>query len=194
MKKILLTLILGIFLLSFASSQIQSLGTFKLNADINLIQTCDNCTFNNITSVLYPNSSVAISNVEMTKDGTFYNHTFSNANITGSYIVNGFGDLDGINTVWNYDFKVNNTGTEQSISDAILYIISFVGLIIVFFLSLYFAISLPYRNIPNDDGQIISVSSLKYLKLMMILISYALFNWVLNLLMALSELLNLTSY
>ena len=112
MKKILLILILGVFLISFASAQIQNLGTFKLGDDVNLIQTCDNCTFNNITSVLNPNSLEVIGEFKMTKKGTVYNFTLSstNATIFGTYIVNGFGDLNGINTVWNYNFLVTANG------------------------------------------------------------------------------------
>ncbi len=119
MKQILfitfITLILFITFVSFASAQIQSLGTFKLGNDVNLIQTCSNCTFNNITSVLYPNSTQTIGEFEMTKKGTVYNFTLSSGNVTelGNYIVNGFGDLDGVNTVWSYIFIVTQSGAEQ---------------------------------------------------------------------------------
>ncbi len=132
-NKILLTLMLGVFLISFASAQIQSLGTFKLGDDINLIQTCDNCTFNNITSVLYPNSTQTIGEFSMTKTGTIYNFTLSSARITevGIYIVNGFGDLNGIDTVWNYNFEVTPSGViqESILNNSVLLILVFLSLI-----------------------------------------------------------------
>ena len=184
MKKIMF-LILGIFFLSFASAQIQSLGVFKIGNDINLIQTCDNCTFNNITSVLYPNSSVAISNVQMTKDGTFYNYTFSDTNTIGTYIVNGFGDLDGIDTVWNYDFEITSFGTKISNSGiiyAVLLIIIFLMDLLVFFL-IY---RLGYENYRDDEGNFIGISLKKYIRAVLIGISYGLILLTLNLMNAMA--------
>ncbi len=115
MRKILLTLILGMFLVSFASAEIQTLGTFKLGDDINLIQTCANCTFNNITSVLSPNSTEIIGNFQMTRIDSVYNFTLASENITqlGEYIVNGIGDLDGVNTIWNYNLFVTPSGAKR---------------------------------------------------------------------------------
>lgn len=112
MKKILLTLILGMFLINFASAEIQTLGTFKQGEDISLIQTCASCTFNNITSVLSPISRELIGNFEMTRTGSIYNFTLSSGNITamGEYLVNGIGDLGGTNTVWNYNFFITADG------------------------------------------------------------------------------------
>ncbi len=118
MKKILLVLILGIFLISLASAEIQTLGTFKRYESIGLIQTCSNCTYNNISNILYPDSSIALSENVMTKSGTSYNYTFSNTSELGEYIINGFGDPDGEKTAWNYNLFVTETGiTDKSIFD-----------------------------------------------------------------------------
>lgn len=130
MKKILLILFLGMFLISLASAEIQTLGTFKQRECINLIQTCENCTYNNISTVLYPNSSVVLSNVVMTKDDTYYNYTFCNTSTLGSYIVNGFGDLDGEKTIWVYDFEVTPTGLGSNIGFYIIVLILSLGIII----------------------------------------------------------------
>ncbi len=114
MKKILLTLILGMFLISLASAEIQTLGTFKQGEEINLIQTCASCTFNNITSVIQvsPSYRNVIGNFEMIKVGSMYNLTLLSGNITsmGEYIANGIGDLDGTDTVWSYNFFVTADG------------------------------------------------------------------------------------
>ena len=171
-KKILLTLILGIFFLSFASAQIQSLGVFKVGDDINLIQTCDNCTFNNITSVLYPNSSVAISNVQMTKDGTFYNYTFSDTNTIGTYIVNGFGDLDGIDTVWNYIFEITPNGQNFTTGKSISYIGFIVILLFTFFLTIYGASKIRWEHLKSDEGKILTINNFRYVKVLLFTISY----------------------
>src|SRR3990167_9658863 len=83
-NKILLSLILSIFLISFASAAISNLGTFKQGTCVDLLQTCAFCTYNNITSVVYPNSTNAISGeIPMTKIGTSYNYTFCNTTALG---------------------------------------------------------------------------------------------------------------
>ena len=109
---ILVASILG---LAFVSAEVQTLGTFKQNTCIQLLQTCGNCTFNNITSVrIEGNSTSLTSQVVMTRTGTEYNHSFCESNISTKYIVNGFGDPNGETTVWAYDFFVNPTGLETS--------------------------------------------------------------------------------
>jgi len=102
-----------IFLLSLCSlgwAEEQSLGVFKQNNCINLIQICSNCTANYISSVIYPNSSIAETNLTMTKSGTEYRRTYCNTSILGTYLVYGFGDLDGVNQTWGYDFKITKYG------------------------------------------------------------------------------------
>lgn len=163
MKKIILTIIVGIFLISLVSSTQQSLGTFKQGECTNLIQTCGNCTYNNISIILYPNSSVAISNIKMTKDNTYYNYTFCNTSVLGNYIVNGFGDSDGKKTIWSYGFEITGTGFEfnlprTNLSIALLFLIIFAFLLCIFGIT-----KLPSTD-NYEDGKLISVSRLKYLR------------------------------
>ncbi len=122
--KILLTIILGIFLISLASAEVQTLGTFKRYECVGLIQTCSNCTYINISNVIYPDSSVALSENVMTKDNTFYNYTFCNTSQLGEYIVNGFGDPDGEKTTWTYNLFITETGIkDKSILDNAMLIV-----------------------------------------------------------------------
>ncbi len=184
-KEIFLLFVCLIFLISLASAQIQSLGTFKLGDDVNLIQTCDNCTFNNITSVLYPNSTQTIGEFEMTKRGTIYNFTLSSDNVTelGTYIVNGFGDLDGIDTVWNYNFEITSFGTKVSNSGIIyasLLLIIFGMVVLVFF----FIFTLGKENYRNGEGEFVGISLKKYLRIVLIGVSYGLILLMLNLMNA----------
>jgi len=64
-----------------------SLGTFAKDSDVRLIQTCNNCTYCNITSILYPNSSTILSNLVMTQDKTVYSYNLTEGNTTvvGTY-------------------------------------------------------------------------------------------------------------
>lgn len=111
MKKLLLILIVGIFLISFASA-IENLGNFKQGENINLIQICPSCTYNNITTIKVADGSLLKINKAMDKDGTFYNYTLDSSNATelGEYVVNGIGDLGGVATTWNYKFEVTTSG------------------------------------------------------------------------------------
>ncbi len=113
-NKIAITLMIGMFILLFSMSGInaeqQSLGTKQQGECIELIQTCGNCSYINITSVRYPNSTSAIQNVEMNQSGTEYTYEFCNTSELGTYIVNLVGDPDGEKTPVGYDFEITPTG------------------------------------------------------------------------------------
>jgi len=96
--------------LTLCTAEQSTLGTFKLNDCVELRQICSNCSYNNISSVLYPNSTLASGEVAMIKTGTNFAYTFCNTSMLGKYIVNGFGDVEGYVTVWAYDFNITTTG------------------------------------------------------------------------------------
>ena len=142
MKKIIL-ITLALYLIVFVSAAQESLGVFESGICVNLLQTCDNCTYNNITSVTYPNSTYALNDVVMTKDGNEYNYTFCDTNTTGIYSVNGVGDLDGQHTVWSYTLKITREGddsTPESRTEAITRGVYFIMAIsILFFIAFLLA-------------------------------------------------------
>lgn len=136
MEKQIIILIMVLSLLTPVIAEIQSLGNVKQYDCIILKQSCSNCTYNNITSVLYPNKSVALDQVKMTKTGTEYNYTTCDlTEVTGQYIVSGKGDIDGVTTVWTYDYYVTPTGTTSGsfLNNPILLILGLIGLILVIF-------------------------------------------------------------
>lgn len=100
---------------------IQTLGTFQVNTCIDLKQVCGNCTFNNITSIILPAGTSIIYSPEysMTRRNTDYNASFCNTSAIGSYIVNGYGNLNGANTVWAYDFLISPNGVSQTTSQGL---------------------------------------------------------------------------
>jgi len=115
MKKIILTIILGVFLISLVSAT-TTLGTFKQGSHgdcIELIQTCGSCTYNNLSKVVRTgeNQEVYTINSVMTKDDTYYNYSFCNISELGIYNVHGFGDLDSDKTSWVYNFKITPSGS-----------------------------------------------------------------------------------
>ncbi len=186
MKKLLLFLLIGIFLISFISATQQSLGIFKQGGGgdcIELIQTCGNCTYNNVSRVIRTgeNSEVFTINTVMTKDETYYNNSFCNITEIGIYNVNGFGDPDTEKTSWVYDFTITPSGKESSTSESILYAVFVTilfGLLIVLF---YFIFVLPGENEKDERGTIIGIVKLKYLKIMLIALVYPLTMILLNL-------------
>lgn len=135
---IILLLVFSIFLVSIASAQVETLGTFRNGECIDLIQTCANCTYNNVSSVLYPNSTASpeMTEIAMSKSGTTYTTTFCNSSANGQYIVNGYGDPDGSLTIWAYDFFVTPNGELSSGSGSAFYI----GMLAIFLI--FFVISL----------------------------------------------------
>lgn len=134
-------LLLGLIVLLLSappliSAEMETLGTVKQYDCITLPQICNNCTYNNITSIIYPNKSLALGQVAMTNSGTEYSYFSCNlTKVTGEYIVNGKGDLDGMTTVWNYNYFVTPTGTNPSsfLNNPILLILGLMGLALVIF-------------------------------------------------------------
>jgi len=112
MKKLFTLMLMGIFLLSLTSAGIQDLGTFAQGDSIRLIQICSDCTFNNITSIIDPNSQELIGIKPMTRTGSVYNFTLEATNTSemGDYIVNGIGDDGGTDDIWNYKFTITADG------------------------------------------------------------------------------------
>lgn len=111
MKKQIIFCLLLISLLTLVSAATGVLGTYQKDECIDLIQICDNCTYNNISSVIYPNLSIAESNLAMgSTDALYYNYTYCNTSVSGVYKVLGYGDDDGIRTPWAYEFTINPSG------------------------------------------------------------------------------------
>lgn len=110
MNKLIISLMLVMVCLSFISAEQDSLGTYTKGQDIELLQICGTCSYNNITSIVYPNSSHQTIDAAMTKRGMEYTHTLTDTNQIGTYSVNGFGDLDGTAEAWAYDLEVTGSG------------------------------------------------------------------------------------
>jgi len=172
--KLFLFVFIFIGLLSYINAeQKHSFGTYKQNECINLIQTCSNCTYINITSIIAPNATKIISNAEMTKDGTIFNRTFCLTDLSGKYIVNGVGDLDGSAEVWNYDFEITPSGFTNNVGKSISYGLIFIFSLILLVVLLFFGIGIPSGNKSDEmTGYILAVSNLKYLKYTLLAFAY----------------------
>jgi len=103
----------------------ESLGVFKQYECVTLIQTCANCTMVNISSVTYPNSTIALGQVEMIKSGTFYYYDFCKTDWAGTYRVNGYGDIDypGIYETFTYTFDITPQGGAENSTTTFLFLL-----------------------------------------------------------------------
>lgn len=135
-KKILLILILGMFLVSFTCAV--SIGTFKQSEDVQLYQTCDDCTYCNFTIIKYPNSSEIITDVETTKRATYFYYDLNGANTSdlGEYTYC-YECGDGTNKATGcINFEITGNGKELTDGIATNFNFSMAFLLVFFFLSL----------------------------------------------------------
>lgn len=184
MRKLILFLF-GIFLLVNLVNAI-SIGAYKQNKDIILFQTCNNCTYCNLTSLKYPDSSYLFAGpfIEMTKVGTYYFYNLSSVYTSNLGIYKYCYDCGNPdeNTVGCIDFEITPTGFELSTSKGILYLVFIIAAMIIFLLSLYGAIKLPFSNARNEEGRIIGMNELKYLKIFLFVVSYISLMFIIGLL------------
>jgi len=146
LKNKILILITCMFLISLTSAS--DLGTFKQNECVSLYQTCEDCTYVNVTSITYPNSSTQNINQVMTKNGQDYTYSFCNTSVVGNYLYNTCGDKKSSFTCEEIYFEITPTGTEFTEAKSNLLVSSFIVLIIatIFFLVLgLFAKNVPFK-------------------------------------------------
>lgn len=111
--RVLIIFLIITFLLSISFvSPLDSLGIYKQGETVRVVQVCSDATYINISSIAYPNSSVAISNVGMTSAGSgefYYDFTTS---VSGRYDVRGISD--GCEGTFATYFVVTSTGEDYN--------------------------------------------------------------------------------
>jgi len=108
MKKIILMMVLGMFLLTLVVAS--SLGDVKQFDCIDLYQSCPSCSYVNLTAIKYPNTTIWVTDLEMTKTGTEYNYTFCDTGTEGEYFYTIKGDKDGTETSETISFNSTPLG------------------------------------------------------------------------------------
>lgn len=172
---IILVFLLVILVLPLISSQL----VFKQGDKIDLKlpcsfngTICDTSAKCNLT-VLYPNGSFALENVNMTNVGNgMPNATMPNANVTGIHTARYSCSQSGHADSTTFEILVNPAGEELSTSNAILYLFFLVAVLIVYGLTILGAVKIPWRNTRDDEGKIISVNDLKWVKLFCMVMVY----------------------
>lgn len=178
-KSIIILLVLTILLTTtIVSASFRSLGTFERDTDIVLRQLCDNCTTNNITTIVYPNGSTILANINMSRDGTDYNYTL-NLTFThplGTYLVNGVGDEDGIPKIWVYTLDVTQSGRGDSTTgQAIIYFLLIGLALFLFSFCMIGGLKIPWQNIRSEEGKIIGINNFKFVRIALFFFAYLTF-------------------
>ncbi len=188
-KTIILTLAL-ILLLPVVFSSIERLGTFKINDPIELVQICANCTFVNISSITAPNSSIILTDVEMTKSGVRFNYTLTPQQSLGDYQVCGHGDLDGENTVWCFSFDITTAGFKPTTAQGLIYVISLLMAIGTFTLMIFIGFNVDTKKFERDTitGKVIAVNWKKYWRVFCWGMAYAIAIWITHLIRSVAEI------
>lgn len=193
----ILIFVMIIFMVSLMSAQtsntLDRLGPFKTSTDIDIKQICGNstatCSSCNISSVVIPNSTNIIEDVIMTKRGGDFNYTLNSSltTTTGDYVINGLCISGTQIVVWSYLIEVNPTGFRQDTANAIVNLFLALGVFSVFLLSLFFNLTISSKNPTDEQGQIVQITRTKYLKFMLILITYPLGLWFINILVGIAN-------
>lgn len=140
-NKLYFITILMFLLIPIVMGSQTNLGIFKQNTCINLQESCADCTYVNLTSVSYPNSTYLLSgNVEMTGTSGSYNYTICNTTAIGNYIYCVKGDPGGVEVSECVNFEVNDRGVGiRDNSTNLAIIITMLVLVgIGIFLTIYF--------------------------------------------------------
>lgn len=183
-----------LLLIGLVTAQTENLGTYKKSECVQLIFNNDSSTYANITGVTYPlNSSFALLGNESMTDNSngLFNYSFCDTLTLGQYNVYGISDAGD----FQLTFTISNLGTNLTTQESIIYLILTLGVFLIFGISLYFAVAIPYGNTTNEKGAVIKVTKAKYFKLFMIGLTYSFFVWLLNILIGVSDnFANLTLY
>lgn len=196
MKKNLTLLILLLFMLSLVTaigcSDSGFVGDGKLGDNFTLIISCPTCDFINFT-LTTPSKNVILNNVQMVQNGNNFEYLILGSNLTevGTYYGNG-GDN---NSPLGFCFDITKTGEELTQADSNIYIIMTVSMLFFFLFIFVLMLFVPYKNEYNEKGMAIKVCKGKYVKIFLIGLSFLLFIWFLNVLIAVSDnFLVLTQY
>lgn len=92
-------------------------------------------------------------------------------------------------------FEVTTRKIEIPTAEAMIYILLTSSILLLFLLSIYFTVVIPYSNRINEKGMVIKITKAKYFKLALIMLDYILFVWLLNVLIGVSDnFVSLTMY
>lgn len=131
-------LIFIIVVVSLTLSSAVSIEPVKQGNSALLYQTCNNCTFCNITNVKNPNNISLMSNIPFDKDGTYYTKILSGSNTTvlGTYSYFYYCGNELESQTGKVDFQVTPSGREGN-DNMVFIIILLVFIYVITFVSFF---------------------------------------------------------
>jgi len=185
MKKILITIIMGILLIAPVMA-LDNQGTGKQNQNFTFVQVCNDATYITLDTILLPTKSALVISQNMTfvSGGTFH-YNITNTSQLGRYDITGISD--GCENSFATFITITKSGTLLETGESLTYFILAFGVFLLFVISFYFMIATPYGNEVNEKGAVIKITKLKYVKLALILLTWVLFTWFLNILIGLAD-------
>jgi len=175
MKKLFSILIISLFLISFISAGSEVILTGKKGELITLPQECNSCTFVKLSSIQYPNMTKEYINEDMIKNESSYYYIFNKTDSLGIYNYCGYGDVDGTNTTFCYDFTITYLGKQLTTEKAIIYFIFLILFVLIFIGTFIFIGFLPDKNERDEEGKILSINYLKYFRNVLYMFEWMLF-------------------
>jgi hypothetical protein len=176
--KIIAMFIVGIFFFMNLVSA-ADLGTFAQNDCVTLYQSCDDCTFVNLTSVKQPNQTQIIEQ-EMTNFGYDFTYEYCNTSQIGGYKYNVCGDKGGSIICEVIDFEITKTGAVLTEAESKFYFAILFTVLGLFAIFLAIFLITPYENKKENtrDGLAVTkITKAKYIKLVSLWIAYGFFIW-----------------
>jgi len=165
------------FLLAMSMVSAEESFTFQKNQvftlDIpmanNNLSDCNDCSCE--VSIFYPNGSVMIRKAPGENINSYCKYS-NVSEVLGKY----GGEMHFNNSVdfgkSSFEFLITTSGNELGTAESIIYIIFLFVLIFIFLLFLYGAVRIPFKNHRTEEGILVSINDMKYLKIVCMVFSY----------------------
>lgn len=175
-----------LFLFAFIPLAIAENTVYTINQDVLIshpIRVNGALTSTALANITIRNNSAIMINFKaMTYDSATGEYKFllkgGNVSSLGTYDYCITSTDSGLNDTSCYQFDITTMGDKLSVSQGMIYIVLMFFSLIVFFITLYGALAIPWKNPRDEDGQILNVSDLKYAKMFCMVFSYVLFTWL----------------
>lgn len=147
--------------------QAESIGQFQLDVDdVEIYQTCNNCTYCNFTRVMGPNNQTLLSNIEASSDGTYYYYSIGSGNFTKvgeySYVYDCGNAAEKV--TGSIGFDITYTGNDITDQEIDVYYMSIFILLFFFIFLMLLNTKIPSSDSVDENGIILQISNLKHLR------------------------------
>jgi len=138
MKRILITLLIGMFLFNIVSAD-GDIGIVKQWDCIDLYNYCPTCTYINLTAIQYPNQTISLMNLVMVKTNNNYVYNFCDTGELGGYSYTTCGDKATVLTCEDMTFESTPSGSLMKDGDSLVIFGSLAVMIILSSVFLFLA-------------------------------------------------------